>query len=75
MRPAAVTELTAGDPAEITLENARRKAGAARREGVSEAVLGCDTIVALDGALYGKPRDERPRPPRCARSPAARTRS
>ena len=40
------------------VENALRKARAARRAGAAEAVLGCDTIVALDGAIYGKPADE-----------------
>jgi len=31
---------------------------AARRPGAAEAVLGCDTIVVLDGVIYGKPADE-----------------
>jgi septum formation protein len=34
-----------------------RKARAAHRPGVAEAVLGCDTIVVLDGVIYGKPAD------------------
>jgi septum formation protein len=34
-----------------------RKARAARRPGVREAILGCDTIVVLDGVIYGKPAD------------------
>jgi septum formation protein len=29
-----------------------------RLAGVAEAVLGCDTIVVLDGVIYGKPPDE-----------------
>ncbi len=29
-----------------------------RRAGAPEAVLGCDTIVVLDGHIYGKPPDE-----------------
>jgi septum formation protein len=45
------------DPAAVALENALRKARAARVEGRREAVLGCDTIVALDGVIYGKPPD------------------
>ncbi len=45
------------DPAAVAVENALRKARAARREGVREALLGCDTIVALDGVIYGKPPD------------------
>jgi len=40
------------------VENALRKARAARGE-VREIVIGCDTIVALDGRIYGKPADER----------------
>jgi septum formation protein len=27
------------------------------REGAREAILGCDTIVVLDGVIYGKPSD------------------
>jgi len=46
------------DPAAVALENALRKARAALRPGSSEAVLGCDTIVVLDGVIYGKPADE-----------------
>lgn len=42
----------------MAIENALRKARAASRPGASEAVLGCDTIVVLDGIIYGKPADE-----------------
>ena len=42
----------------MALENARRKARAALLPGAAEAVLGCDTIVVLDGTIYGKPADE-----------------
>ena len=52
-------ELDQGDPAEVAVENALRKARAARRPGVAEVMLGCDTLVALDGAIYGKPSGER----------------
>jgi septum formation protein len=47
-------ELEEGDPREVVLENALRKARAV--EG--ERVLGVDTEVALDGRVYGKARDE-----------------
>ena len=45
------------DPAAVAVENALRKARAARRPGAAEALLGCDTIVVLDGVIYGKPGD------------------
>jgi septum formation protein len=50
-----VEELEYGPPHEVAVENAYRKAAAvANGDGV---VLGVDTVVALDGAMYGKPRD------------------
>jgi septum formation protein len=61
VRPTAVEELDRGDPREVALENALRKARAAHEPGAGGAaalVLGCDTLVALDGTIYGKPRDE-----------------
>lgn len=58
VRATHVEELAAGEPAEVSLENARRKAAAAHRPGVQEAILACDTVVALEGAIYGKPADE-----------------
>jgi septum formation protein len=59
VRATDVAEIEQGeDPAQIAVENALRKARAARREGVPEALLGCDTIVVLDGVIYGKPADE-----------------
>lgn len=42
----------------MAVENALRKARAARRPDAYEALLGCDTIVVLDGVIYGKPADE-----------------
>jgi septum formation protein len=53
VRPADVDELTEGDPQEVALENARRKALAVP----GGLVLGADTDVALDGDILGKPRD------------------
>ncbi len=58
VRVSDASELEQGeDAAAVALENARRKARAAARPGAGEAVLGCDTIVVLDGVIYGKPPD------------------
>jgi septum formation protein len=58
VRPTDAREIEQGDdPAGVAVENALRKARAARRPGACEAVLGCDTIVVLDGVIYGKPPD------------------
>ena len=48
-----VEELTAGDPRELVVENARRKAAAV----AGELVLACDTDVVLDDEVLGKPAD------------------
>lgn len=50
-----VEELAGGDPVQVARENALRKAqaGAAVRPG--EMVLGVDTIVCLEGEIFGKP--------------------
>jgi septum formation protein len=54
-----VAETRDGPPEQVALENARRKASAVRDPHAAEAVLGCDTLVVLDGVIYGKPADER----------------
>lgn len=51
-----VEELTAGDPVEVVIENARRKAIDVAEAGA--LTIGCDTEVLLDGELLGKPADE-----------------
>jgi septum formation protein len=48
-----VEELAGGEPRAVAAENARRKALAV----AGELVLGADTLVTLDGAILGKPRD------------------
>ncbi len=54
-----VDELREGDPAEVVVENALRKARAGREMvGEGPTILGVDTDVALDGRLLGKPEDE-----------------
>ena len=50
-----VEELTEGDPRELVVDNALRKA----RAVAGELVLGVDTEVVLGGHVLGKPADER----------------
>jgi septum formation protein len=57
-RDVDVEELAAGPPREVALENARRKAHAAET-GDGEVVVACDTVVALDDRIFGKPADLR----------------
>jgi septum formation protein len=49
-----VEELEEGDPREMVVENALRKARAVQ----GDLVLGVDTTVVVDGRSYGKPADE-----------------
>ena len=58
VRAPEVEELSSGDPELVTLENAGRKARAVYRAGAGERVIGCDTVVVLEDAIYGKPADE-----------------
>lgn len=56
VRASDAPELEQGDdPAGVAVENALRKARWASRAGARETVIGCDTIVVLDGVIYGKP--------------------
>jgi septum formation protein len=58
VRATGVDELTAGEPAAVALENARRKAqAAAMAVPPASTVLGVDTIVATDAGIWGKPAD------------------
>jgi septum formation protein len=50
-----VEEVVAGDPREVVVENALRKARARARPG--ERVLGADTAVVLERRIFGKPAD------------------
>ena len=54
VEPADVEELTEGDPRELVVENALRKARAVD----GDLVLGADTEVFLDGRIFGKAADE-----------------
>jgi septum formation protein len=56
VRPSDAPELSEGDPHVVALENARRKRAATVAEP-GEHVLAVDTLVALDGVIYGKPAD------------------
>jgi septum formation protein len=69
LRPTHVEEIERGEPEQVAVQNALRKARAARAPllagevarplgEASEIVLGCDTLLALDGRIYGKPADE-----------------
>ena len=42
----------------MTLENAARKARYVALDAPRRLVLGVDTVVSLDGQIYGKPSDE-----------------
>lgn len=55
VEPPDVEELEDGDPRELVVANALRKARARARSG--ERVLGADTAVVLDGTAFGKPAD------------------
>ncbi len=61
VRPADVDELHAGPADHVACENALAKARAVADRGGADGalVLGVDTVVALDDALWGKPADER----------------
>jgi septum formation protein len=50
-----VEEIAAGDPVEVARANALAKAHAAAALRPDDRVLGVDTVVALDGEIYGKP--------------------
>jgi septum formation protein len=52
-----VEEIDDGPAEAVALENARRKAGAVADQRPDELVLGVDTVVSLDGRLYGKAAD------------------
>ncbi len=56
VRTAAIQELEDGlPPAALAIENARRKARAVAELAPGRWILGADTVVALEGRLFGKP--------------------
>jgi septum formation protein len=50
-----VAEVSEGEPREVAVENAVRKARSVPAH--DKVVLGVDTVVALGGRIYGKPAD------------------
>jgi septum formation protein len=56
--PTDVDELREGDPEDVVVENAMRKARAASAAAAGRVVLGVDTEVFLEGELFGKAADE-----------------
>jgi septum formation protein len=54
IRPADVDEMAVGDPVAVAAANALAKTLAVPL-GDGETVLGVDTVVALDGEIFGKP--------------------
>lgn len=58
-RPSDVDELTEidGHPFQLAIANAEAKAFSVAATNQDSVVLGADTIVVLDGAILGKPRD------------------
>ena len=57
VRVSGVAESEQGPVPQLALDNACRKARAVAAQAPDAIVLGVDTIVALDGAVYGKPVD------------------
>ncbi len=55
--PAHAEETAEGQPEEVALKNAAAKASAVRARYPRDLVLGADTIVVVQGQIYGKPRD------------------
>ena len=53
-----VDELAVGDPVQVARANALAKASAAARLRPAATILGVDTVVALDGDIFGKPASE-----------------
>ncbi|HEV2777444.1 MAG TPA: nucleoside triphosphate pyrophosphatase [Solirubrobacteraceae bacterium] len=53
-----VAEIGAGDPVAVARANALAKAEAAARLRPGRTILGVDTLVALDGQIYGKPASD-----------------
>ena len=58
VRPDGVEEaLTGATPDVLAMQNAQRKARAVAGWHPESLVIGADTMVVLDGRIFGKPRD------------------
>jgi septum formation protein len=58
VRPDGIEELTGGAaPDVVAMQNAQRKARAIAGRHPHSMVIGADTIVVLDGKIFGKPVD------------------
>ncbi len=53
-----VQEREDGPPVQVAIENAQRKAEAVAAQRPENLVLGADTVVSLDGRIYGKASSE-----------------
>ena len=51
------SQVTITDPAALALELARLKARAVASYGSEDLVVGCDSVLELDGVAWGKPTD------------------
>ena len=56
--PVDVDEVGVGPPVEAARANALAKAGAGALARPGRTILGVDTVVALDGEIFGKPSSE-----------------
>ncbi len=55
VRPADVQETAEGDPDDVARDNALLKATVVAAQWPGRTVLGVDTLVTLDGEIFGKP--------------------
>ena len=57
VKSAHAEEISEGDPEEVTIRNATAKASAVQKLYPESPVIGADTIVYLNGHIFGKPKD------------------
>ena len=54
---ADIEETEAGDPVRVVMDNALGKAQKIQERFPERMILGADTVVCVDGEVFGKPRD------------------